>query len=149
MPGAKISVEIEKFPREGLRELVPEADVVFYSKTWAVVCNQHPPETLKVSRIATCSLTRWLQLPRETDITTPWLFSKSKQSSLQRRTIVLFMFALPSVWTDHDIPAIFSAVPGDLKAPRCWRLQRGPIFTTPHGYLRTLRLLSKQRSPLS
>lgn len=34
----KISVEIEKFPRPGLEHLVPEADVVFYSKTWAEVC---------------------------------------------------------------------------------------------------------------
>lgn len=32
-----ISVEIEKYPRDGLQELVPHADVVFYSKTWAVV----------------------------------------------------------------------------------------------------------------
>lgn len=38
MPDVKISVEIEKYPRHGLQELVPEADVVFYSKTWAVVC---------------------------------------------------------------------------------------------------------------
>ncbi|KAF2665943.1 putative PfkB family kinase [Microthyrium microscopicum] len=35
-PDVKISVEIEKFPREGLEELVPEADVIFYSKIWAV-----------------------------------------------------------------------------------------------------------------
>jgi len=36
VPGVKVSVEIEKFPRHGLQELVPEADVIFYSKTWAV-----------------------------------------------------------------------------------------------------------------
>lgn len=32
-----ISVEIEKPGREGLLDLVPEADVVFYSKSWAQV----------------------------------------------------------------------------------------------------------------
>ncbi|KAK9419868.1 putative PfkB family kinase [Seiridium unicorne] len=35
-PDVRVSVEIEKFPRQGLQELVPEADVVFYSKTWAI-----------------------------------------------------------------------------------------------------------------
>ncbi|KAI2616289.1 pfkB family kinase [Hypoxylon sp. NC1633] len=35
-PGVKISVEIEKPGRAGLQELVPEADVVFYSKSWAI-----------------------------------------------------------------------------------------------------------------
>ncbi|CAH0044940.1 unnamed protein product, partial [Clonostachys solani] len=35
-PGAKISVEIENFPSEGLQELVPEVDAAFYSKTWAL-----------------------------------------------------------------------------------------------------------------
>jgi ketohexokinase len=37
MPDAKISVEVEKPGREGLIELAAEADVVFYSKGWAVV----------------------------------------------------------------------------------------------------------------
>ncbi|KAL2812113.1 Ribokinase-like protein [Aspergillus granulosus] len=34
-PDTKISVEVEKPGREGLQELAVEADVVFYSKTWA------------------------------------------------------------------------------------------------------------------
>ncbi|PWY94931.1 pfkB family kinase [Aspergillus sclerotioniger CBS 115572] len=34
-PLAKISVEVEKPGREGLQELAEEADVVFYSKSWA------------------------------------------------------------------------------------------------------------------
>lgn len=33
----KISVEVEKPGREGLERLVAEADVVFYSKSWALV----------------------------------------------------------------------------------------------------------------
>lgn len=36
-PDAKISVEVERPGREGLPELAAEADVVFYSKTWAEV----------------------------------------------------------------------------------------------------------------
>ncbi|TQV99251.1 hypothetical protein V2A60_004734 [Cordyceps javanica] len=35
LPGATISVEVEKPGRQGLRELAAEADVVFYSKLWA------------------------------------------------------------------------------------------------------------------
>ncbi|KAJ3497829.1 hypothetical protein NLG97_g1603 [Lecanicillium saksenae] len=35
VPGCKISVEVEKPGREGLRALAAEADVVFYSKVWA------------------------------------------------------------------------------------------------------------------
>ncbi|KAL5336263.1 Ribokinase-like protein [Aspergillus crustosus] len=34
-PGIKISIEVEKPGREGLQELANEADVVFYSKSWA------------------------------------------------------------------------------------------------------------------
>ncbi|OAA66109.1 hypothetical protein ISF_03947 [Cordyceps fumosorosea ARSEF 2679] len=34
LPGCKISVEVEKPGREGLRELAAEVDVVFYSKAW-------------------------------------------------------------------------------------------------------------------
>ncbi|RDW70738.1 ketohexokinase [Aspergillus mulundensis] len=34
-PDIKISVEVEKPGREGLQELAKEADVVFYSKSWA------------------------------------------------------------------------------------------------------------------
>ncbi|KAK7965960.1 uncharacterized protein PG986_000237 [Apiospora aurea] len=37
MPKASISVEVEKPDREGLQELAAEADVVFYSKSWAEV----------------------------------------------------------------------------------------------------------------
>jgi len=32
-----VSVEVEKPGREGLEELAAEADVVFYSKSWAEV----------------------------------------------------------------------------------------------------------------
>lgn len=38
LPKAKISVEVEKPGRQGLRELAAEADVIFYSKAWAEVC---------------------------------------------------------------------------------------------------------------
>ncbi|KAI7782077.1 D-sorbose [Diaporthe eres] len=34
-PRSRISVEVERPAREGLRELAAEADVVFYSKSWA------------------------------------------------------------------------------------------------------------------
>ncbi|KAM0806777.1 putative PfkB family kinase [Seiridium cardinale] len=43
-PDVRVSVEIEKFPRQGLQELVPEADVVFYSKTWAIGNGYKSPE---------------------------------------------------------------------------------------------------------
>ncbi len=36
---AKISIEVEKPGREGLEELAAEADVVFYSRSWAEVSN--------------------------------------------------------------------------------------------------------------
>jgi len=36
-PAVKISVEVEKPGRVGLQELAAEADVVFYSKSWALV----------------------------------------------------------------------------------------------------------------
>ena len=36
-PRATVSVEVEKPGRLGLQELAAEADVVFYSKTWAQV----------------------------------------------------------------------------------------------------------------
>ncbi|PSR94324.1 D-sorbose [Coniella lustricola] len=35
LPQSRVSVEVEKPKREGLRELAAQADVVFYSKTWA------------------------------------------------------------------------------------------------------------------
>lgn len=35
LPRARISVEVEKPRRDGLRELAAEADVVFYSRSWA------------------------------------------------------------------------------------------------------------------
>lgn len=37
LPKAQVSVEIEKPGREGLPELAAEADVVFFSRTWAEV----------------------------------------------------------------------------------------------------------------
>ena len=36
-PASSISVEVEKPNREGLTELAAEADVVFYSRSWAEV----------------------------------------------------------------------------------------------------------------
>ena len=36
-PTVRISVEVEKPGRVGLQELAAEADVVFYSKSWAQV----------------------------------------------------------------------------------------------------------------
>lgn len=36
-PRSRISVEVERPARKGLRELAAEADVVFYSKSWAEV----------------------------------------------------------------------------------------------------------------
>ncbi|KAK7749531.1 hypothetical protein SLS53_000107 [Cytospora paraplurivora] len=35
LPRARVSVEVEKPGRDGLRELAAEADVVFYSRSWA------------------------------------------------------------------------------------------------------------------
>lgn len=37
LPTAQVSVEVEKPGREGLPELAAEADVVFYSRSWAEV----------------------------------------------------------------------------------------------------------------
>lgn len=37
-PAAKVSVEAEKPGRPGLQEMAAEADVVFFSKSWAQVC---------------------------------------------------------------------------------------------------------------
>ncbi|KAL1847662.1 hypothetical protein VTK73DRAFT_10302 [Phialemonium thermophilum] len=37
LPESRVSVEVEKPNREGLRELAAEADLVFYSRTWAEV----------------------------------------------------------------------------------------------------------------
>jgi ketohexokinase len=39
LPNARISVEVEKPGREGLPQLAAEADVVFYSRSWAEVCD--------------------------------------------------------------------------------------------------------------
>ncbi|OAA45479.1 hypothetical protein NOR_03268 [Metarhizium rileyi] len=41
LPKANISVEVEKPGREGLLQLAAEADVVFYSRTWAEVRSRH------------------------------------------------------------------------------------------------------------
>jgi hypothetical protein len=43
LPNATISVEIERPGRQGLVELAGEADVVFYSRSWAEV-SQSPPK---------------------------------------------------------------------------------------------------------
>jgi hypothetical protein len=40
LPGSTISVEVEKPNREGLVELAAEADVVFYSRSWAEVSQE-------------------------------------------------------------------------------------------------------------
>lgn len=36
-PEVRVSVEVEKSGREGLQKLAEEADVIFYSKSWAMV----------------------------------------------------------------------------------------------------------------
>lgn len=36
-PSVRVSVEVEKPQRPGLQKLAVEADVVFYSKSWALV----------------------------------------------------------------------------------------------------------------
>ncbi|KAJ5584692.1 pfkB family kinase [Penicillium hispanicum] len=41
VPSVRISVEVEKPGRPGLQELAEEADVVFYSKTWAQASNSN------------------------------------------------------------------------------------------------------------
>lgn len=41
-PAVRVSVEVEKPARPGLQELAVEADVVFYSKSWAQVFLQLP-----------------------------------------------------------------------------------------------------------
>lgn len=43
LPGATVSVEVEKPGREGLVDLASEADVVFYSKTWAEASEPQSP----------------------------------------------------------------------------------------------------------
>ena len=44
LPAVRISVEVEKPAREGLHDLAAEADVVFYSKSWAQVSSLRTPE---------------------------------------------------------------------------------------------------------
>lgn len=46
LPNAQVSVEVEKPGRDGLRELAAEANVVFYSKSWAEVCDTAPQRKL-------------------------------------------------------------------------------------------------------
>ena len=43
LPGATISVEVEKPGRAALEELAAEADAVFYSRSWAEVGDCQPP----------------------------------------------------------------------------------------------------------
>ncbi|WEW54750.1 ketohexokinase [Emydomyces testavorans] len=45
-PADKVSVEIEKPGRTGLQELAAEADVVFYSKSWAQANGHRSPQDL-------------------------------------------------------------------------------------------------------
>ncbi|KAL4802776.1 pfkB family kinase [Aspergillus unguis] len=45
-PNVKISVEVEKPGREGLQELAQEADVIFYSKSWAQANGYNSAEEL-------------------------------------------------------------------------------------------------------
>lgn len=55
-PQARVSVEVEKAGREGLEELAREADVVFYSRSWAAAkgyadaeaCVRHQAQTTGV-----------------------------------------------------------------------------------------------------
>jgi len=47
-PNAKVSVEVEKPGREGLKELAAEADVVFFSKGWAEANNYTDPKEFLV-----------------------------------------------------------------------------------------------------
>ncbi|KAK8147398.1 hypothetical protein G3M48_001648, partial [Beauveria asiatica] len=54
LPGSKISVEVEKPGRQGLRALAAEADVVFYSKVWAEIhcpVEQQPDEITVVDSV--------------------------------------------------------------------------------------------------
>lgn len=44
-PLSRISVEVERPAREGLRALAAEADVVFYSRSWAEVSRMCISET--------------------------------------------------------------------------------------------------------
>ncbi|KAK0392398.1 hypothetical protein NLU13_1893 [Sarocladium strictum] len=55
LPGAMISVEIEKPGREGLKDLAAQADVVFYSRAWAESSGYESPEA--------CLKGEWSQRP--------------------------------------------------------------------------------------
>ncbi|KAF4970104.1 hypothetical protein FSARC_2805 [Fusarium sarcochroum] len=62
LPKANISVEVEKPGREGLPELAAEADVVFYSRSWAESRRHQTPEAcLKAEghRKASLALCTW------------------------------------------------------------------------------------------
>lgn len=48
-PRSSISVELEKPGRDGLRELAREADVVFYSRSWAEVSVETPQISVYVA----------------------------------------------------------------------------------------------------
>ncbi|KAL6798688.1 hypothetical protein J3E68DRAFT_400538 [Trichoderma sp. SZMC 28012] len=48
LPNAQISVEVEKPGRDGLRELAAEANVVFYSRSWAESCGHGSAESCLV-----------------------------------------------------------------------------------------------------
>jgi len=56
-PSMRVSVEVEKPQRPGLQELAVEADVVFYSKSWALVSST---PTLFDNSLTTTG--KWLQI---------------------------------------------------------------------------------------
>jgi hypothetical protein len=88
-------VEIEKYPRDGLQELVPHADVVFYSKTWAVV-RIYPKQKKKKKKKVKSNLNHG---GRGMDTKTLDRASRPKQDSPQKRKSML-EFPAPSV--DHS-----------------------------------------------
>ncbi|CAM1508398.1 Fc.00g052460.m01.CDS01 [Cosmosporella sp. VM-42] len=62
LPTAQISVEVEKPAREGLPELAAEADVVFYSRSWAESRGHASPEACLMEeghRKASLALCTW------------------------------------------------------------------------------------------
>jgi hypothetical protein len=75
-----ISVEIEKHPRDGLQDLIPHADVIFFSKTWAVV-RTPPPLSIGINAV-NCVLNL---KHREMAMRTLNRVSKLKQRSPQMR----------------------------------------------------------------
>jgi hypothetical protein len=77
-PEAKISVEVEKPGREGLRDLAAAADLVFYSRSWAEVIYHHPSSL--------CWEGRWLtgECLRARDTTQPASVSRVRCLATRR-----------------------------------------------------------------